>query len=146
MADGSLSYIPGGYIAAGRRLGLSDADVQTTLWLATHTDYYRGKRGPSSRDPLMSALRKHAALERGGWGGSADGDCDEGNSPAAELLGDAIARTPRRRSGTLPRPDRRAEEDQRKAREAHQLWFCGADWRMDAANDDEDDDNNGAAE
>lgn len=157
MADGSLSYVPGGYVTAGRRLGLSADDVQATLWLATHTDYYRGRRGPSSRDPLMAALRKHAAIERGSYIVlSPDQLCDSDSEVDLDDVGDVgpdhacdhetwvdhltdlIAGVPRRRKGTRPRCERRAEEDRRKARENHQLWFCGAGWRMDAANDDDD--------
>lgn len=135
MADMPLPEICGvaGYIAAGRRRGLTDADTIGTLWLASHDpNFYRGTRGPRPGDPLVNALGKHAAVE-----------CPHGAAAIAEelaaedatQLNNVIAYTPRRTQGTRPRAERRAEQHRQDVMEAGQLWFSGWAWRLDAAND-----------
>lgn len=132
MADGNHVASPRDYAAIGARLGLAPLDVEGTLFLAAR-GYYRGTRGPRSEDPLVTALRKHAAIECPHGAAAID---EELAAEAATPLNNVIAYTPRRTQGTRPRVERRAEQHRRDALEAGQLWFSGWAWRLDAANDD----------
>lgn len=131
MADGNHVASPRDYAAIGARLGLAPLDVEGTLFLAAR-GYYRGTRGPRSADPLVNALRKHAAIECPHCSAAID---EELAASAATTLNNVIAYTPRRALGTRPRAERRAEQHRQDAREAGQLWFCGLAWSLEAAND-----------
>jgi len=116
------------YFRVGRRLGLSPADVQSTVFLAiADPQHYRAdSRGRRAKDPIARALEVESERQAVGGG---DVAIVEQRSAA---LRTAVESTPRRRVGTRPLRERRAAARRQVALEAGQQGFAGLGWATGA--------------